>query len=398
MNLPRDAIAFWGTAVALILAYASSSTPVPLYETWRVADGLTYSDLSLSSVIYFIGAVSALMFFGRLSDFLGRRPIAILAMLLAAISSVLFMFVDSALPLLLGRGLQGLASGLASTAMTAWIVDSAKPHQRSLPPLIISVSPLVGLSLGSLGGGALITYAPLPRTLVFLTSLALIIISTLMLCFARESISRKPGVLQSMKPLVGLPEAGKRWYPIAAITFTCTWAMGGFYQAFGPTIAAQYLHSTTAIAAAIVFASFMMPSIFGATLASKLTQERAVILGLLVFMVSAAGVAVSLYFGALVPFLICGALAGTAQGACMNGGIRLLMTGAQPHQRASTFSVIYATAYTGAAIPTLVVGRLTGSFSLMELVFGYAMLAVLGFALVSLLMLAQLRKQQLPLV
>ena len=387
MHTFRTSLAFWGAAVALVMTYAASASPIPLYETWRSVDDLSYSDLSLSSVIYFVGAVSALLVFGRLSDYLGRKPVAVLALLLAGVASVLFLFVHSAWPLLTARLLQGLACGLASTAMTAWIVDTVKAEHKALPALLISVSPLVGLSIGSLGGGSLINFAPYPRTLVFAVSLLLLIASMLVLLIGQESVQRKPGVMTSLKPVFGLPDEGRHWYPAAAIAFTCTWAVGGFYQAFGPTIAAGYLHSATPVAAAIVFASFMLPSVLGSTLAARFSHQRALIIGMLVFMLAMIGVATSLHFGLLLPFLLCSACAGAAQGATMSGGIRSLMSGAQPHQRASTFSVIYGTAYTGAVIPTLIVGRLTSHFSLLELVSGYAVLAVVGWMLVTLLSL-----------
>ena len=392
MFVSRDSVAFWGAAAALILTYAASAAPVPLYETWRSVDGLSYNDLSLSAVVYFAGAVSALVIFGRISDYLGRRPVAILAMLLNAVACLLFLTVNRAEPLIAGRLLQGLASGLASTAMAAWIVDTVKPSHSKLPALLISTSPLAGLSLGSLGGGSLISFAPYPRTLVFVISVLLMIISIFVLIYGQESVQRRPGLFRSLRPAFGLPASGKPWYPLAAVVFTCTWSMGGFYQAFGPVIAAQYLHSTSAIAAAVVFASYMLPSLLGSTLANKVTPGRAMIIGMLTFMLAIIAAVSALYAGVLVPFLIASAFAGAAQGATMNAGIRGLMTGASAAERAGTFSVIYATAYTGAAVPTLIVGRLTSHFSLLQLASAYALLAIGGFMLVCWLLALKIRK------
>ncbi len=69
------------------------------------------------------------------------------------------------------------------------------------------------------------------------------------------------------------------------------------------------------------------------------------------------------------------------------------MTGATPADRASSFSVIYATAYTGAALPTFIVGRLTGHFSLLELASGYAIMATLGCVLLLLVIKTQSQLQ-----
>ena len=40
--------------------------------------------------------------------------------------------------------------------------------------------------------------------------------------------------------------------------------------------------------------------------------------------------------------------------------------------------LIYATSYTGAALPTLIAGRLSESFSLVQVIAGYAAMALIG--------------------
>ena len=108
--------------------------PIPLYGLYRTADGLTYTDLSLSSVVYFVGAVSSLLFFGRISDHLGRRVGAVLTISLMVLAAASFMTIHSAMPLLIGRLLQGLSCGLASTALAArWSTPSQNVPPGGLP-------------------------------------------------------------------------------------------------------------------------------------------------------------------------------------------------------------------------------------------------------------------------
>lgn len=86
---------FLGASLSLLVVYAASASPIPLYGLYRAEDGLSYSDLSLSAVIYFVGAVTALLVFSRVSSHLGRRPMSRMALLLGALGDVLLMTVHA---------------------------------------------------------------------------------------------------------------------------------------------------------------------------------------------------------------------------------------------------------------------------------------------------------------
>jgi MFS family permease len=69
--------------------------------------------------------MAALLTFGRLSNHLGRRPVSIAALLITAAGTLVLTSVHTAWPLLGGRAMQGIGCGLASSALAAYIVDSA---------------------------------------------------------------------------------------------------------------------------------------------------------------------------------------------------------------------------------------------------------------------------------
>ncbi|MFJ4048954.1 MULTISPECIES: MFS transporter [Pseudomonas] len=371
-------LSFVGASTSLVATYAASATPIPLYGSYRAVDGLTYGDLSLSSVIYFAGAVTALLVFGRLSNHLGRRLPALLALLLAMCACLLLTTVHQATPLLVARGLQGLSCGLASTALAAWLVDRAPRSPAWLAPAIISCGPMTGLTLGGMMAGALVEYAPWPRVLPYLVVLAVLLVCAVVLLCARETLARRPGVIASLRPHFSMPAVARRAFPVAACVFVSTWALGGFYQAFGPAMAREQLHSASALAAALVFASIMAPGALGASLAGRMSARMAQRLGILVFAVGVVAVLLSLKAGLLVPFLIASVVAGTAQGLTLSGSIQTVVGEVAQQERASVLSVIYATSYAGAAIPTLIAGQLSAYFSLVQVASAYALLALCG--------------------
>ncbi|WP_432698243.1 MFS transporter [Marinobacterium sp. YM272] len=370
--------AFAAASVSLIATYAASATPIPLYGLYRTQDGLSYTDLSLSAVVYFVGAVSSLLFFGRLSNHFGRRISAFLTLLLMAVAAVSFLNVHSALPLLVGRFLQGVSCGLASTALAAWVVDTAPERPAWLAPAVLSCGPMTGLTLGGIVSGTLVDYGSDPRVLPYIVILGVLALC-LLLCFnSMETMTRKPGVLSSLKPQLGLPVPSRQAFRIGVFVFVPTWALGGFFQAFGPAMAMEQLHSASALAAALVFASIMAPSPIGASLAGRVSVANAQRIGIVAFTLFIGALILTLHKGLLVPFLIASVCAGIAQGALLSSSINSIVSKVTLEERANVLGLIYATSYTGAAIPTLIAGRFSESYSLVQVLSAYGAMAALA--------------------
>jgi MFS family permease len=135
--------------------FATAGTPIPLYNLYRAQDGITNADLGMVSVAYFVAAAVSLLVLGRLSNHLGRRPIAISALISAALSCVILMSTRGASALFVARALQGFACGIASSGLGAYVVDTAPPRPRWLAALITGSAPMVGIPIGALACGAL---------------------------------------------------------------------------------------------------------------------------------------------------------------------------------------------------------------------------------------------------
>ncbi|MGY3568187.1 MFS transporter [Sinomonas sp. RB5] len=164
---PAPARGFVAAAISFLAVFAAGATPIPLYDTYRTENRLTNDEFSLVTVAYFACAVFALLVLGRLSNHHGRRPFAIAALLLAVAGCITLLFVHSFLPLLIGRSLQGLAAGLASSAIDAYVVDTAPRRPNWLVPAVTTAAATVGLALGVFVSGVLVQFAPAPRELPF---------------------------------------------------------------------------------------------------------------------------------------------------------------------------------------------------------------------------------------
>ncbi|GGW93799.1 MFS transporter [Alteromonas halophila] len=197
------------STLALLLSFAASAAPIPLYDLYHRTYNITYNELALTSVFYFVGAVSALLFLGRLSNHTGRKKLTLLVFLLCAFATFLFTQVHSALPLIVGRLLLGIACGLASSGITAYIVDTAPVKPAWLSATTVSITPLVGLTLGALSSGLFAEQAPYPFILCYIVIIFALAGCAALLFFAKESVTPEPGFRTSLRPRFDLPPKNK---------------------------------------------------------------------------------------------------------------------------------------------------------------------------------------------
>lgn len=377
IRLPRR-VAFIVAASSLILVFAVAGAPIPLLNTYRVEDGITNGDFALASVGYFVAAATALLVFGRVSNHLGRRPIGISALMLAGAGCVVLAGEHGVLPFTIARVLQGFACGLASSAIGAYVVDSAPARPSWLAAAITGGAPMGGVPLGAIASGALVEYGPLPRTLIHLVLFALLMLCTALIALSPETMTRRKGARASLKPRLQIPSESGRLLLGAGATFVATWSLGGFYQAFGPSVTTQYLGTADALVTAAVFSSVMVLNPLAGPVSGRLRPRTALRLGMALFVLALFGIVASLHAHALGPFILSSLLVGLAQGTASTGAIKALLARANASQRAGLLSTIYLIAYCGAAIPGLAAGKLSQSFDLLHLAEGYAALGLVA--------------------
>src|SRR5580693_509257 len=213
---PRTALsAATTTVVAVITAMtfsASGAAPTPLYHEYQEHFGLTPFTITIIFAAYVLSLLLALLTVGSLSDYIGRRPAILAALLVNAAAMIMFMTAGSATALVAARAIQGFANGLAITTLAATILDTDEVRA----PVLNSVTAFAGMSAGTSGAGALVTFAPAPEELVYIVLLVLSFVEAAILWFMPETASLKPGALASLVPHVGIPRAARSTF--AAVT------------------------------------------------------------------------------------------------------------------------------------------------------------------------------------
>jgi MFS family permease len=371
-------LAFLASVVSLVALFAAVGSTIPLFNIYRADEGFTNVGISLTVVAYSGATLATLLVLGRLSNHVGRRPTSIASLGLVLLGCLVLLEVHSIGILIAGRLLMGLGAGLGGSSLTSYIVDTAPMRPAWLASVASSQTVMLGLAIGAVGSGALVQFGPWPRDLIYLADAGLLILSAALVAISPETVIRTPAAWRSLRPRVRVPAHARKLLPAAAAVLLATWATGAFYQAFVPALVKGQLHSHSPLVIGLVFAAYMGSSALGAPLSGRLTSASAQRSGMATFLVGWVGVVVSVATGTLVLFIAATIVAGASQGIAISAATRGLLYGSTLADRAPIFSAIYLLSYCGAAIPALVSGELSNTFSLPQITLAYGALALIA--------------------
>src|SRR5437763_16720726 len=99
-----------GIVVALLLLgsivvsfLAASAAPTPMYALYAKQWGFSALATTVVFGVYALAVLAGLLTFGRVSDYIGRRPVLLAGLAVQAVATVLFITADGLGPLLLAR-------------------------------------------------------------------------------------------------------------------------------------------------------------------------------------------------------------------------------------------------------------------------------------------------------
>ena len=367
---PPRAAAFWLVAGVLCLLFFAAGAPSPLYGIYRAQLGFSATTLTAVFAIYALVLLITLLVFGSVSDYLGRRRVILAALAVTAGACAVFLVADSVGLLFAARALQGLAVGAATGALGAALID-LQPEGSGLAPLITTAAPLLGLGAGALGTSALAQYGPAPTRLVWWLLLGASGAAAAGILAIPEPGTRRPGVLASLRPRVGVPRQARGTFATAVPCLFAVWAMSGLYQSLGPSLAAQVTGSRDLLWGGLLI--FLLTGVAAAaTVAVRGVTPRTVMLaGCLLLL---AGLTVT--FGAITTaaaaaFLAGTAVAGVGTGLALLGVNRTLIALAAPGQRAGLIAAIFIISFLGLSIPVVIAGVATAHFGLHRTALAY---------------------------
>jgi MFS family permease len=347
---------FWLVAAVLLLFMAAGSAPSPLYVVYQSEWHFAALTLTAVFAVYALALLLALLTVGSVSDFIGRRPVLVGALVLQAVGMALFLLADGVPGLVLARVVQGLATGAALGAISAALIDLEPPGMPGRGALFNSVSPPIGLALGGIGSGLLVQYAPAPTTLVFAVLAVSCLVLAVGVAFLPETVQRRPGAVESLRPRIAVPAAGRRTFWRTSPALVATWSLGGLYLSLGPSLAAGILGLHNHLVGGLVVATLNVAAAITALTARRRPAEQLLLGGCLVLAAGAALTLAALALTSVPGFFAGSAVAGVGFGAAFLGAFRTVSGLARPEERAELFAAVYVVSYLAFSIPAVLAG------------------------------------------
>jgi MFS family permease len=352
------------TAVAaqLGIMFIGAILPTPLYPLYREAFGFSGVTLTLIYATYVLGNLTALLFFGRLADQIGRRPASLPAVAVGIASAVIFAAAQGTGWLFVARGVSGFSTGLASGAATAWIAELYTGSDKSRAARVASAANFLGCAAGPLIGGLFAQFAPAPLRLPYLAFLVLLCGAAGAIMLPRETVMQ-PKLLPDIElhPRIGVPPGIRLEFISPAVTGFATFSLIGFYSALIPSLLGETLHQTAPlVAGAIVCELFLIAAI--AILASGAFASQAATLAALLLLPPSVWILVGAEIAHSLTLLVfAAALGGLAGGLGYRGSLEVINRIAPGDRRSEVVSSYMIAIFAGNSVPVIGIGFLSAA-------------------------------------
>jgi MFS family permease len=339
-------------ASLIVALLASSAAPTPLYAIYQARWHFTPITTTVVFGVYAIAVLVGLLTLGKVSDYVGRRPVLLTAIAVQVGSLVIFATASGVPALLAARVVQGLSTGAAIGAIGAAMLDM----DRELGTFANAVAPGMGTASGAILSALAVRFLPDPTHLIYLALIGVLALQVIAIAAMRETVTRAPGALASLRPEIRLPRALRTPAFTAMPVLFAVWALAGLYGALGPALVHVLTGSDDVVLGALSL-FVLAASAVVTTIVLRRTPARTVMLFGIIALISGVAVTVmAVSLGSSAGFFAGSAIAGAGFGSGFQGGIRTAVPLAAPHQRAGLVSLLYVVSYLGLGVPAVVAG------------------------------------------
>lgn len=337
-------LAFWIVTYSFAVLALGSTIPTSLYPVYQSRWHFSEAVLTGIFAIYAGGVLLGLLILGgRLSDVGGRRPLMLLAIATAAVSSLLFIWAQGVPWLLAGRITSGISVGVFTGTGAAALVE-LHGNQRQAA-LASTAGSMVGFGLGPIVSGMLAQYGPHATVLVFLVHILLLIPACIGIWLIPETVRiDSPWIRWRPQRLAVPPEIRGPFFLAAAAVFAAFTVLG-LFSALAPSFVVDILHvHNLAVGGVTAGLAFTFSAAVQLTLRT-VSNRVALLAGLLTLAAGVALVAIALFAGSLLLFLVAAFVAGAGQGLSYRGSLALVTLLGPARQRGEILSSYFVIAY-----------------------------------------------------
>jgi MFS family permease len=371
-------------ASLIVALLASSAAPTPLYAIYQAKWHFTPITTTVVFGVYAMAVLVSLLTLGKLSDHVGRRPVLLTALAVHAGSLVIFATATGVPELLAARVVQGLSTGAALGAIGAAMLDM----DRELGTFANAVAPGMGTATGAILSALAISFLPDPTHLIYLALVGVLALQATAIVAMRETVSRAPGALASLRPEITLPRALRTPVLTAVPVLFAVWALAGLYGALGPSLVQELTGSSDVVLGSLSLFGLAASAVVAIIVLRRATARTVMLFGILALITGVAVTVLAVSIGSEAAFFAGSVIAGAGFGSGFQGGIRMVVPLAAAHERSGVVSLLYVVSYLGLGVPAVLAGfGVVHAGGLIDTTryYGAAVIALAALALFSLL-------------
>lgn len=353
----RRNLGFRVVAAAFTTVMLGGTLPIPLYAVWSPQMHFGVFSTTLVFAVYAVGTMLSLILLSGLSDTAGRRPMLLAAVVVAAISTGLFLAAEDLSVLLAARFLFGLSTGVFTASASAALVELSGGRPRRAGT-VATLANLGGLGLGVVIGAAFVQFTATPEKTLYWWYLAALAVTAVTLPFAPETAtaprSTRP---RAQRPVLPGDRLARRAFLASGALVFAAFAVNGLFSSLVPA----FVHDRVRVDSPLLVGGITSLIFFAALAAQLLPPPRPggrSWTGTLALGLGTAALTAGLLGGSVIAFIAGTMAAGAGVGLVFRRGLDLSQRLAEPSARAGLLATYFLAAYAGTILPTLGTGLL----------------------------------------
>ena len=339
-------------ASLIVALLASSAAPTPLYAIYQAQWHFTPITTTVVFGVYALAVLAALLTLGKLSDYVGRRPVLLTAIAVHAGALVIFATATGVPALLSARVVQGLSTGAALGAIGAAMLDM----DRELGTFANAVAPGIGTASGAIASALAVRFLPDPTHLIYLALIGVLALQAVAIAAMRETVSRAPGALASLRPEITIPRTLRTPVLTAVPVLIAVWALAGLYGALGPALVHALTGSDNVVLGSLSLFVLAASAVVATIVLRRAAARTVMLAGILTLVTGVAVTVTAVSLGSAAVFFAGSVIAGAGFGSGFQGSIRTVVPLAAAHERAGLVSLLYVVSYLGLGVPAVLAG------------------------------------------
>lgn len=327
---------------SIFLITSAVNLQAPLYLKYAELAGYGYGLTTIVFASYVIGLAPILVFFGGISDRIGRKNSILFGLILAIFATSLMVILPKIQTLVITRILQGVSFGLCAGATSAYLAELMGNPTKAAAYVTIFTS--VGFGIGGLFTSIFLDGQTLVPSSYWIVIFLTVCCTVLFLGIPEQK--KTPG---SILRLAHVP----RGSVLIGLTITTAWSVSGLTISVLPgQLTQHHFDNWSGLAMFLV----MGLGALAQPIARKMDPLRSIKIGFVLIPTGCLLLLMGAWLGNLVAILVGVSLAGLAcYGFTYLGGMALFAKEAG-QKNARVISGYYLFAYLGFSVPIIVVG------------------------------------------